>query len=162
MPKAREKAEPVARANGHVCHASCWRTSRASHDRGSSVTFGKSFPMSTTPQFDPEPRNVWRRKNYDPSLLTGSRRDVAERETARDLDKPFAQLLCDVHEESLDPARTPEQNIAGAQKRMVSLMLRVAETNDQVARRMLWLTWAIVGMTAVLLIVTVLMWLHEK
>jgi hypothetical protein len=36
-----EKAKPDARANADICHASCWRTSRASCHRGSSITFGK-------------------------------------------------------------------------------------------------------------------------
>src|SRR5688500_3024069 len=35
-----EKAEQGARANATICHVSCWRTSRASWRRGSSLTLG--------------------------------------------------------------------------------------------------------------------------
>lgn len=36
-----EVAEPSTRANLHSCHASCWRTSRASCSGGTLLTFGK-------------------------------------------------------------------------------------------------------------------------
>ncbi len=38
------KAEQVARANAHVRHASCLRTSHAGRGRGSSLTFGNVHP----------------------------------------------------------------------------------------------------------------------
>jgi len=44
------------------------------------------------------PRN-WRRKNFDDSH--NPIRQIAERETDNDLQKPPQQLLCDVHEEVL-------------------------------------------------------------
>lgn len=116
--------------------------------------------MST--QYDPEPIQQWRRKNYDPGLVKGERRKIAETETNRDLDKPIEQLLCDVHEESLDSDRTEGTNTSGAQKRMVSLMTRVAKGNDIIANRMLRLTWTVVVMTAVILVFTVLMWSQSR
>lgn len=116
--------------------------------------------MST--QFDPEPIQQWRRKNYNPASVSGVRRKIAETETNRDLDKPIEQLLCDVHEESLDPGRTEWANIAGAQKRMVSLMTRVAQGNDVISKRMLQLTWVMAVMTAVILVFTVLMWIQSR
>ena len=44
---SREKTQQGARANAGSCHASCWRTSRASSRRGSSLTLAKvSKPLS--------------------------------------------------------------------------------------------------------------------
>jgi hypothetical protein len=74
------------------------------------------------------------------------------------MDKPVEQLVCDVHEETHDPGRQPLENIAGAQKRMTSMLARVARSNDQVAKQMLWLTWAIAFMTAVMLAFVILTW----
>ena len=39
------------------------------------------------------------------------RRRLAEEETNKDLRKPIQQLICDVHEESLDPNRPIEHNL---------------------------------------------------
>lgn len=122
--------------------------------------------MSTS--FDPDPPHSWTRKLYDEAPLRKldyrkdeDRRKGSEIETDRDLAKPMEQLVCDVHEETHDPNRQPLENIAGAQKRMTSMMARVAMSNDVVARRMLWLTVAITIMTAVILWLTYLMWQQQ-
>lgn len=126
------------------------------------IPFGKKT-MST--QFEPEPTPKWIRKDFDEAAVQNlnqrekvDRRKIAEIETARDLVKPIEQLVSDAHEEALDIARSGDENIAGAQKRMVSLMARVALSNDEVAKRMVWLTWVIVALTAVILVFTILMW----
>ncbi len=74
--------------------------------------------------------------------------------------KPIEQLVCDVHEEThsqYDWEKFSERkwlgNIAAAQKRFASLMARVALSNDKVARQMLWLTWAIAILTAVIVVI---------
>ncbi len=109
--------------------------------------------------FNPDPVRKWRNKSFDESKLTGlSRREKSALETDRDLAKPVEQLVCDVHEETHDPNRTEIQNVAGAQKRVASLMAQVALSNDRVASRMLYLTIAIAVMTLVILIYTILMW----
>jgi hypothetical protein len=90
---------------------------------------------------------------YDESKLVGlSRRDVSALETDRDMNKSVEQLVCDVHEETHDPGRTPLENIAGAQKRTTSMLARVALSNEKVADRMLFLTWAIGIMTAIIVL----------
>src|SRR6266852_7920587 len=103
-------------------------------------------------EYTPDPKQDWNRMNFDESISEQLRRDkkfreIAELETNRDLKKYVQQLVCDVHEEIHDPNRTELQNLASAQKRMVSLMARVALSNDRVAKRMEILTWAITVMT---------------
>jgi hypothetical protein len=112
-------------------------------------------------EFAPEPPMLWRRKKYDESVLRdldykneSDLRKGAEIETNRDLDKPVEQLVCDVHEETHYEKRDTLANIAGAQKRMTSMMARVALTNSRVADQMLALTWAIGVMTFVLVAFT--------
>jgi hypothetical protein len=104
---------------------------------------------------------MWKRKLYDESKLPGlSRREACALETDRDMAKPVEQLVCDVHEETHDPERQPLENIAGAQKRMTSMLARVALSNDRVADRVLYLTWAIAVMTAIMLVFVILTWVE--
>lgn len=115
-------------------------------------------------EIEPDPPMKWKRLNFDTTRnycfeSPEDRRQLAERETNRDLKKPLEQLVCDVHEESDDPNRTSMENLIGAQKRMVSMMARVAKSNDNLAWQMWALTWAITIMTAVILVFTILMWL---
>src|SRR4051812_19320447 len=94
--------------------------------------------------FDPDPPRKWQQKVYDEAKLAGlSLHDRSALETDRDMDKPVEQLVCDVHDETHDPGRPPLENIAGAQKRMTSMLGRVALSNQKVADRMLTLTWVI-------------------
>jgi hypothetical protein len=110
-------------------------------------------------KFTPDPKTKWKTKFFDESILKDlpSDRERAELETRRDLAKPIEQLLSDVHEETHNKDRQPIENIASSQKRMVSLMARVAITNDKLARRMLHLTWAIVIMTLILVALTIVL-----
>ncbi len=84
-------------------------------------------------------------------------RNRAEVEAMRDLLKPIEQLLTDVHEEA---ENNPSDigRLAGATKRMVSLQVRVIRSNDRLSRHMIWVTWAIAALTAVILWLTYLMW----
>src|SRR5205085_935626 len=91
-----------------------------------------------------------------------SNRELAEEETRRDLQKPIEQLLSDVHEEVNHPGRSPEVNIAHANKRMVSLMARAAISNERTSTRLLWLTWVLVALTIVIAALTVLMIVQMK
>lgn len=113
-------------------------------------------------EFSTDPKQKWERKIFDEQILQGlSNRQRSEIETNRDLIKPIEQLLCDVHEETHNANRTDLENIAGAQKRMVSLMARVAISNEKIDRQMTCLTWAIGIMTFMLVILTVILLLKE-
>ena len=123
--------------------------------------------MST--KFDPDPPHKWRRKLYDEAPLRKldykkdeDRRKGSEIETNRDLEKPMEQLVCDVHEETHDPNRNELANLAGAQKRMVSMMARVAKSSNRASFWMIILTVAITGMTAALLLFTYWLWQDAK
>jgi hypothetical protein len=95
-------------------------------------------------------------------------RKIAEEETDRDLQKPVQQLLCDVHEESLNPlpekaaGETDEhwnqrlavlqlQRIIGAQKRMVSLQAVSTFQTSRTGDLVFWLTLFIVIQTFALI-----------
>ncbi len=115
-----------------------------------------------------EPEQKWKRKNYDLKKLEGrSERERAEIETNRDLSKPIEQLVCDFHDIA-EVAMTPGVAAAAdmnmlqiqAEKRMVSLMGRVAIEHERSSNRLVWLTWALAVMTFVLIAMTgVLIWL---
>ena len=108
--------------------------------------------------YDPDPPRRWKRKNYDESFLPQlTVRKRSEIETDRDLAKPPEQLVCDVHEETHGAGNVME-NLAGAQKRMVSLMARVAKSNDRASFWMIVLTLVIAIMTLVLLLFTYWSW----
>ena len=110
----------------------------------------------------PDPKSKWTRKSFNEEILNNlSNRERSEIETNRDLDKPIEQLLCDVHEETHNENRTPIENIASAQKRMVSLMARVAISNEKVDCTMKWLTWAIAIMTLAIVVLTIVLIVKE-
>lgn len=100
--------------------------------------------------YAPDPPRKWKRKNYGPNEREG--RALFELEADRDLDKSIEQLVCDVHEDT-HVGRDVFERLANAQKRFASLMARVALSNDKVARQMLWLTWAIVLLTAAIVVI---------
>ena len=105
--------------------------------------------------YEPDSPQAWKRKNFDESLLAQlTPREKAEIETNRDLKKSVEQLVCDVHEATHGPHSILEAT-ALAQKRIASLMGRIAQSNDDIAKQMLWLTWAIALMTLAVLIATV-------
>ena len=96
-----------------------------------------------------------------------TRRAEAERQTANDLRKSIQQLMCDVHEEVIDPIAdntakklTPEEKQLGATKRMVSMMGRVALEHERSTGLLIKLTRVLVWPTAVLVLLTaVIIWL---
>ncbi len=100
-------------------------------------------------KFHPDPKPNWKRLTFDESILNNLSDDRrrAEIETDRDLIKPIQQLVCDVHEETHNPNRTEAQNIASANKRIVSLMARVALSNDRLNKKIYSLTLAMTIMT---------------
>lgn len=122
----------------------------------------------------------WTRKDFTPppTGIGAEWRKTAEIETGRDLQKPVQQLMCDVHEESLDPlplkadGETDEhwnqrlavlqlQRLIGAQKRMVSLQTVIAFENARTNSLVLWLTGIIVVQTSVLIFLTIFQVLRE-
>lgn len=108
--------------------------------------------------FDKDPNRKWKRMTFDENKLNGlSIRERSEIETDRDLIKPIEQLLCDVHEETHNQNRTELQNIAAAQKRMVSMMAHIAKSNERMTRQMLILTWVIAILTLTIGVLTYFM-----
>jgi formate dehydrogenase maturation protein FdhE len=71
-------------------------------------------------------------------------RVISEFDTQNDLKKSIEQLICDVHEETHNNNRTSLENIASAQKRMVSMMGRVAISNEKNNKSTKWLTCVII------------------
>jgi len=54
------------------------------------------------------------------------KREKADEETRRDLNKPYEQLLSDAHEEIFNPNRHVEYNIAHSNRRIASIFARAA------------------------------------
>ncbi|PYK98175.1 MAG: hypothetical protein DME19_13515 [Verrucomicrobia bacterium] len=122
---------------------------------------------------------IWSRKDFPDPPPGLSLRQLAELETDHDLQKPVQQLICDVHEECLNelpPKVQGEseqhwnerlvvlqlQRLIGAQKRMVSMMGRVALEHERTSNALVKLSWVLVGMTAVLIWLTiVLVWIGK-
>jgi len=103
-------------------------------------------------QYAKDPKRKWKRKNYDESKLHHPLvLEDFELETDRDLDKPLEQLVCDVHEETNNKDRPPLENIAHAQKRMVSMMARIAKSNTILTKWIIILTVIIAIMTLIML-----------
>ena len=114
-------------------------------------------------QYTPEPVPTWQRKDFDLSHLHNkSERERAEIETNRDLDKPIEQLVCDFHdmaEKVINPNNTTPADVnwalIHAQKRMVSLMGRVAIEHKRSSDQLVTLTWVLGLLTLGLFIATV-------
>ena len=90
------------------------------------------------------------RKSIDAdSVLEGFSKDEtrkhAEAEACCDLMKPIEQLLSDVHDEALQ-GRSPTENIIHVNKRMTSMMTRVAKSNNR-------LSWIIIIFTGLLILI---------
>ncbi len=115
-------------------------------------------------KFDADPPRKWKRKNFDESKLPAPDkvRERSEIETDRDLAKPIEQLLCDVHEEIHNDKRASLENIASAQKRMVSMMARVAISSERLNKKIFLLTLVLTVLTIAILIFTYLMWNGSK
>lgn len=124
----------------------------------------------STENFSREPRQRWKRKNYDLQYLHGkSWRERAEIETTRDLSKSTEQLVCDFHDiaelalTGRPPvASNPDSLHLHAEKRMVSLMGKVALAHERSSRWLVRLTFVLVAMTAVLIWLTVVLIMFEK
>lgn len=114
----------------------------------------------------------WTRRDFPDADQTKGLRYLAEVETDRDLQKPVQQLLCDVHEESLNPlppiapgeteqhwnerlAVLQLQRLIGAQKRMVSLQTVSTFQTERLSKLVMWLTVVIVIQTFLLIGLTV-------
>jgi hypothetical protein len=113
-------------------------------------------------EFSEEPAKKWKRKNFDLKKLEGlSERERAELETDRDLSKPIEQLVCDFHDIAEVAMTVQETKIdmnmlqMQAEKRMVSLMGRVAIEHERSSKRLMWLTLVLVFMTLVLVWLTI-------
>jgi hypothetical protein len=114
-------------------------------------------------KYETDPIKKWKRLNFDESKLPplDKVRERSEIETDRDLAKPIEQLLCDVHEEIHNNSGDQLGNIACAQKRMVSMMAKVAISNNRVGNLMLLLTIVITALTIAIFVLTYLMWKNQ-
>lgn len=109
-----------------------------------------------------EPKKTWDRKDFDLEPLRGkSFRERAEIETNRDLAKPIEQLVCDFHDmaEKVINQNSPEAQNASwyliqAEKRMVSMMARVALEHKRSSDWLVGLTWVLGFLTIGLLLET--------
>ncbi|SRR5260370_31818497 len=97
-----------------------------------------------------------------PAGTDPARRKLAEKETNKDLRKPIQQLICDVHEEAIDPNRPIDFNLVHATKRMVSMMGRVALEHERSSAWLVRLTWVLVALTTAILFLTVVMLVTSK
>ncbi|MDA1277301.1 MAG: hypothetical protein O2960_25110 [Verrucomicrobia bacterium] len=89
-----------------------------------------------------------------PGLTT---RQAAEEEAARDLLKHPEQLLADVHDEILQSNRPIDQNLIHAQKRIASIMVRVAASNEAATKVMVKLNKWLLVLTVVVVILTIVL-----
>jgi hypothetical protein len=123
---------------------------------------GSKVEVMSAEGFAEEPTKKWKRKDYNLKKLEGlSERERAELETNRDLSKPIEQLVCDFHDIA-EVAMTAQgtkidMNMLQmqAEKRMVSLMGRVAIEHQRSSKLLVWLTVVLVIMTSVLIWLTI-------
>jgi len=116
-------------------------------------------------KFTPEPKPDWKRKDFDLNHLQGREpRERAEIETNRDLAKPIEQLVCDFHDMAelvINPAAAQAADLnwflIQAQKRMVSLMGRVAIEHERSSKWLVRLTWVLGFLTVGLLVGTMIL-----
>jgi len=108
----------------------------------------------------------WERKEFPPIPDNLPIREKARRETNQDLSKPIQQLMCDVHEETMQIREGRQlDNIMHATKRMVSLMGRVALENQRTSAHIKNLTCVLVVLTFILaipVVVEVLKWVAAR
>ncbi|MBP9152009.1 MAG: hypothetical protein KBF73_06970 [Flavobacteriales bacterium] len=106
-----------------------------------------------------EPPQRWQRQDFNETILEHKTvRERSELETNRDLIKPIEQLVCDVHEETHQQDRTELENIACAQKRMVSMMARMSISNERMTKQIMLLTYFIFVLTLFSVIISFLVW----
>jgi hypothetical protein len=130
-------------------------TSAITNMRSQIVTASIKIKLSNM-TFNADPPRKWKRKNFDEEKLSGLNvRERSEIETDRDLIKPIEQLVCDVHEEIHNTNGTELGNLSCVQKRMVSMMARVALSNDRLTKQLIGLTWVIIILTLIICVLTV-------
>jgi hypothetical protein len=84
-------------------------------------------------------------------------RQEAQREAEEDLfKKSIVQLVTDVHHETKQP-RSIEENILHADKRMVSMMGKVALESEKASKRLERLTIVLVVLTLALVVLTTIL-----
>ena len=91
----------------------------------------------------------------NPFLSGTIKRDVAHEEAARDLEKSPEHILIDIHDESLDKNRRPEEMIGRAIARLGSLQLRVQKEVEKQAAESSKLNESIRSLTKIILFFTV-------
>jgi hypothetical protein len=107
----------------------------------------------------------WQKINkYAPELerYFAQKREVAETETSRDLQKSVQHLLADIHDESLDDqSRSRSMTVARTMARFASLLSVLSVQADfqtqriiRLTRWVIGLTWTLVALTLVLLFLT--------
>ena len=87
---------------------------------------------------------------------------AAERDARHDLLKSDLQVLADVHEELLRSDRPVGENLVHANKRIASIMVRTAMSNDRASRRLIVLTMFIAVLTFVLVVLTFFLWWEAR
>ena len=88
-----------------------------------------------------------------------SLRQIAEADANQDFCKTNIQILTDVHEELLRTDRKVEENLAHANKRIASIMVRTAISSDHASKVLIRLTWVIAALTvAILLFTGIMVW----
>lgn len=90
-------------------------------------------------------------------------RKVALSEAEEDLRKPIAQLLTDVHHESLisTDVRSREFSLGRTMARFASLLSRLSIDAEESTRRIIRLTWGLVVLTITLIFLTAFLCFNE-
>ncbi|SRR5260370_19011968 len=83
------------------------------------------------------------------------RRERCEREVEKDLRKTIAHVLADVHEESVSGAPHTGVPMLRLLARLASLLGNLYLRAEIQTRKVVYLTWALVGLTAALLFFTI-------
>lgn len=83
-------------------------------------------------------------------------REQARKEAENDLNKSVLDLVTDVHHETMQK-RLQEENILHAQKRMISMMGKVAIESQNASNRLERLTWGLIILTVVIGVLTIVL-----
>jgi len=101
----------------------------------------------------------WPRINKNPEELKiyfAGKRGSAETERDRDLKKTAEHLLADIHDESLDDqSRAGEMTVARTMARFASLLVLLSIQADRQARQNLSIQRWLIGLTVVLVFLTI-------
>ena len=83
-----------------------------------------------------------------------------EKEVDEDMRKSYHHLLVDAHEELSHPHRLPDDSTKHALKRIISLFARVGLDSEKAQKRMLQLTYFIIGLAVLQTIFSLLVIFH--